>query len=590
MELLGVKGLTGAGALLDAAAAIGAFAVARRGIGRFAVAAAAGVAALGLGAFFTAQLDLHRMSSGVYRQGLFLTPAMADLRFYRDGKTATVAVLDADTLRSIRTNGKSDATIEMAQRERATPDEYTMTVAAALSLALKPGAARVANIGFGSGLTTHVLLGSSRLQELDNIEIERMMIEGARLFQPRNARAFDDPRSRIHIEDAKTFFSAGGRPYDVIISEPSGLWVSGIATLFSEEFYAHTRRYLREDGLLVQWIQAYEVNIDIVSSVFKALGRHFSDYTVYTTGPDLLVVATPVGHIPQLSGELFKDPSVSSDLAHLGIMNTGDLEGMRVGSRASLEPLFARLPMPPNSDFFPVVDQNAPRSRYKNETATGLGNLRDSPSAALSLLDRDVRVPLERISHSGLNRPRRVDRMLVGAEAVGVALTGRASAARALDGAQLQSALLAHTLASGCDAGQVQWVNALSDVMDLAGPYLSATDLAPLFTAARRSPCWGALDGGARERIDLLEAVAMRDPARIASTAARVLDQRVRYRAGERADQLSAAMAGALASGNVVLAHALHDRHRASLTPEEQSALPMQLVEAHLQETLARPR
>ena len=588
MELFGMKGLTGAGALLDALAAIAALVVAGRGIGRLAVASAVALAVLGLGAFFTAQLDLHRMSSGVYRQGFFLTPAMADLRFYRDGKTATIAVMDQGTIRGIRTNGKGDAAIEMDAGKRAAPDEYTMTAAAALALALKPDAARIANIGFGSGLTTHVLLGSTRLVELDNIEIERVMVEGARLFLPRNARAFDDPRSRIHIEDAKTFFSASGKPYDVIISEPSGLWVSGIATLFSEEFYAHARRYLRDDGLLVQWIQAYEVNVDIVSSVFKALGRQYSDYTVYSTGPDLLVVATPKGRIPPLSEKLFGYARVAADLRHLGIESAADLDGMRVGSRASLEPLFESLPMRPNSDFFPVVDQNAPRSRFKNESATDLGNLRDSPSGALPLLDRDVRVSLERISRAGMNRPHRVDRMLIGAEAVGVALTGRASAVRALEGAPLESAVLAHSLALGCEGAQVQWVNALSQVMEVAGPHLRGEDLAPLFAMARKSACWRSLDAGARNRIDFLEALAVRDAKRIVDLAAQLLDDPIRYRPGERAEQLSAGVSAALATGRIDVAQALLDRHRATLTAEESRTLPMLLVEAHLRARQSR--
>jgi spermidine synthase len=583
MELLGVKGLTGAGALLDALAALAALLVAGRSMGRLAGAAAVALAAVGLGAFFGARLDLHRMSSGVYRQGVFLTPAMARLRFYHDGKTATIAVLDHGTIRGIRTNGKSDAAIEMDAHARAAPDEYTMTAAAALALALKPDAARVANIGFGSGLTTHVLLGSPRLQELDNIEIERTMVEGARLFLPRNARAYEDPRSRIHIEDAKTFFSASGKPYDVIISEPSGLWVSGIATLFSQEFYAHARRYLRDDGLLVQWIQAYEVNIDIVSSVFKAMGRQFSDYTVYTTGPDLLVVATPAGRMPALSAKIFGYAGVVEDLRRLGIESAADLDGMRVGSRASLEPLFESQPLRPNSDFFPVVDQNAPRSRFKNETATGLGELRDSPSGALAMLDRDVRVPLERITSAGTNRPRRVDRMLVGAEAVGVALTGSASSARGLEGAALESAVLAHALASSCEGAQVQWVNALSQVMDAAGPHLRAEDLAPLFAWARKSACWRTLDATARKRIDLLEAVGARDAARIVELAGQVLEEPVRYRTGERAQFLAAAMAAALSLGRVEAAQAFHDRHAPSLAAEERGALPVLLVQAHLE-------
>ena len=45
------------------------------------------------------------------------------------------------------------------------------------------------------------------------------MIRGSREFYPANRRVFDDPRSRIVIEDAKTHFAAAGRKYDLIFSE-----------------------------------------------------------------------------------------------------------------------------------------------------------------------------------------------------------------------------------------------------------------------------------------------------------------------------------------------------------------------------------
>ena len=36
-------------------------------------------------------------------------------------------------------------------------------------------------MGFGSGMTTHVLLAGSRLERVDTIEIEARMIEAARI-------------------------------------------------------------------------------------------------------------------------------------------------------------------------------------------------------------------------------------------------------------------------------------------------------------------------------------------------------------------------------------------------------------------------
>ena len=60
-----------------------------------------------------------------------------------------------------------------------------------------PTASSAAVIGYGSGMTSHVLLGSRKLEEVVTIEIEPEMVQGARVFYPANRRAYDDPRSHI---------------------------------------------------------------------------------------------------------------------------------------------------------------------------------------------------------------------------------------------------------------------------------------------------------------------------------------------------------------------------------------------------------
>ena len=37
---------------------------------------------------------------------------------------------------------------------------------------------------------------------------------------------------------------------------------------------ASLRRYLKDDGLLVQWIQTYDISVDLLASIFKALGAN----------------------------------------------------------------------------------------------------------------------------------------------------------------------------------------------------------------------------------------------------------------------------------------------------------------------------
>jgi predicted membrane-bound spermidine synthase len=206
MEWLGLKNLTGFGAACDIALGV-AVALAASRSARTALATGAAVVA-SVVAFSAIGLDHLKMASGVFRRGEFLNPATTRLEFHKDGKTATISVTANGSFRAIRTNGKPDAGVEFGPGAKPSWDESTMILAGALPLAFMPDAKTFANIGFGSGLTTHTLLSSETVQRVDTIEIEPAMVEGARLFEKVNFRAYTDPRSHIRIEDAKTFFAS----------------------------------------------------------------------------------------------------------------------------------------------------------------------------------------------------------------------------------------------------------------------------------------------------------------------------------------------------------------------------------------------
>ena len=214
---------------------------------------------------FAVHLDPLRMTSGVYRTDAATLTKGAVVTYLRDGKTATISLVEKDGLVTIATNGKPDAAIQMGGLGEASVDESTMVLAAAIPLSMQPHPRRVANIGFGSGLTTHTLLASELVERLDSIEIEPFMVEAARRgFGPRIKNVFEDPRSHVVYEDAKTFFATAREPYDLIVSEPSNPWVSGVSTLFSDEFYDRITHYLRPDGYFAQWVQVYETNFGVL--------------------------------------------------------------------------------------------------------------------------------------------------------------------------------------------------------------------------------------------------------------------------------------------------------------------------------------
>src|SRR3984957_9646971 len=237
MPLIGVKGVILAGAAIHMALGLSRLLARQRSLSRRSALALAGcVGAFGF-ALLVVKLDPLRMTSGVYRTGSATLPEGASVIYLRDGKTATISLVEKNGIVTIATNGKPDAGIQMGPGEP-TVDESTMVLAAAIPLSMQPHPVRVANIGFGSGLTTHTLLTSGLLTRLDSIEIEPFMVQAARKgFSPRIDNVFQDARSHIVYEDAKTFFASARQPYDLIVSEPSNPWVSGVATLFSDEFY-----------------------------------------------------------------------------------------------------------------------------------------------------------------------------------------------------------------------------------------------------------------------------------------------------------------------------------------------------------------
>src|SRR5262249_41495160 len=199
------------------------------------------------------ELDPTKRTAGVFRHGDLASSRDAPVLFNKDGKTATVHLVKYPEATSLRTNGKSDGSINMDRNGPRGTDEITMVLTGALPLALKPDIRSAAVIGIGTGLTTHTLLQDLDLERVDTIEIEPVMAEASRGFSPRNSGAFVDPRGTLVIDDAKSYFSTHARRYDLVISEPSNPWVSGVASLFTREFYRRVRPHLNDDGLLVQW-------------------------------------------------------------------------------------------------------------------------------------------------------------------------------------------------------------------------------------------------------------------------------------------------------------------------------------------------
>jgi spermidine synthase len=522
MPLIGLKGVILGGAAIHITLGLSRLLAGRHYPPRSqGIAIAACIAVFGVAIFFV-HLNPVKMVSGVYRTGSAALPEGAAVTYLRDGKTATISLVEDTGTVTIATNGKPDAGIQMGPGD-ATRDESTMVLAAAVPLSMHPHPARVANIGFGSGLTTHTLLLSDRVKRLDSIEIEPLMVEAARKgFASRISNVFADPRSHIVYEDAKTFFASTREPYDLIVSEPSNPWVSGVATLFSDEFYAHVVRHLAPDGYFVQWIQIYETNIDVLASVLKALAPHFGAYALYNSDDsDVLIIATRAASLQAQDDRLLQSEELGVELKRVGIQSVADIQLRKIGDNLTLGPLLQMMPVPANSDYFPYVDLNAPRLRYMLENAVELPRLTILPIPFLQLLEGTT--PQGPTAEPALNSVLFRDRLVRRALEI-----QRAVATDSLNNLDPQSAAyLWHIDMSrercAAKAGQDTWKLAVRNISDDTAPYLNPAELEQIWNKVLSSPCYRDVPGEHKTWADLLAAVARRDAPQIVTFGTELL-------------------------------------------------------------------
>jgi predicted membrane-bound spermidine synthase len=325
-------------------------------------------AAICLLAFFPSifvSFDSDRITSGIFRSyRLIKDNENIDVR---NGKTATISLHEAESIIYIKTNGKADASLMKNRSNSIEGDELTQAATAFVPMAMRNAPYNAAMIGLGSGMGSHYLLADPLLERLDCIEIEEEMVNLAKKgFYPHNSRSFDDPRMFLHIGDARTFFHTQSLSYDLIVSVPSNPWVSGVSSLFSLEFYHHIKRYLNKGGHLVQWLQLYEFNNELLLHIMKALDESFEHVAIYRVPdePDIIMVASDSIVFQEHIDRFRIDSELVSEFETMRLPWHFFGEQNFLFKASSIRPVLEMVD--PNSEYIPVVDNKAEQARFVN--------------------------------------------------------------------------------------------------------------------------------------------------------------------------------------------------------------------------------
>jgi spermidine synthase len=288
-----------------------------------------------------------------------------DLRFYEDGRTATVAVGESRKTGNLwmSVNGKVDASTGR--------DMPTQVMSGRLPVALLRGrraggdvfSANGLVVGLASGVTAGEALAEGAT-DLTVVEIEPEVVAASRLFDHFNHSVLSDSRTHLVLGDARSWLgrsasSQAARSFDFIVSEPSNPWITGVSNLFTREYWLVGRRHLAPDGVFVQWLQLYSLPPQAMESLIRTFVHVFPRTWLFETipGADALLVGCE-GPLTELPAGLPLEPDLGpEDLLALAAGGMTENEGP-----AGRGPSAGRL----NTDDRPWIEFEAPKWLHRS--------------------------------------------------------------------------------------------------------------------------------------------------------------------------------------------------------------------------------
>ena len=301
-----------------------------------------------------------------------------DLIFYKDGVNTTISVDRAGPYIYYRSNGKTDASTS--------PGDMTVQLYLGhLGMLLHPAPRDVFVIGLGTGVTA-ASAARYPVRSIDVVDIEPSSREASGFFSARNRNVLADPRVRLILADGRNALLARPKTYDVIISDPSDVWVAGVGHLFTHEFYEIARSRLRPGGVMIQWLHLHALPPEQFRLIAKTFRSSFPHATLWHTNRGTVILAGTVDAVPwsfQRITQVLRDmPEVAQDFRGLGLYDTLSVFAGLALTEADYETWVSRVPNL-HSDDRPDVEFFTPRALYADTVSANDEELQKAQHALL---------------------------------------------------------------------------------------------------------------------------------------------------------------------------------------------------------------
>ena len=311
-----------------------------------------------------------------------------DLVFYEEGLSSVVTVAAAKDSGNIwlANNGKVDASTVV--------DMPTQVMCAHLAFLFRQDAEEVLLIGLASGITAGSITKHDNLTSIEVIELEPAIVEASHFFDEHNSRPLDDERVVLIENDGRNFLNLQpDGTYDVIVSEPSNPWLSGVSNLFTKEFFALGKSKLSEGGVWSQWVQMYGMDERDLKALLRTFAETYAHVRLFSTieDADLVLIGSdsPLTLDANVAARLMAgQPAVREEMSVVDIDHPEDILTLYQVDRQGILQFAQDAPL--NTDDNMLIEYSAPLHLHE-DTATG------NFQSLLSGTDNRDEVPIEMV-------------------------------------------------------------------------------------------------------------------------------------------------------------------------------------------------
>jgi spermidine synthase len=292
----------------------------------------------------------------------------------------------------LRINGKTDASN--------LGDMRTQIMVAHVPLLLHRDPREVLVIGVGSGATVAAALRHP-VEHVDAVEISPGVLEASALFESSVGLWRENPRLKVHLADARTYMLGTSRRYDLIAAQPSNLWVSGMATLFTREHFERYRAALKPGGMVCQWLHGYLLPPEVFAAVVATFRSVFPRSSLWEIGlgSDYLLLGPLEEYVPAArAAQRFE--RIAGEMKSVGFASFDSLLHDWMGGPELLAAIGGQARRITDDDCY--VEYSAPR-----------GLLRKTPWALLASLDEARSLGTETLAGGPDLREARLERRLL---------------------------------------------------------------------------------------------------------------------------------------------------------------------------------